>query len=60
MSDKIDPRQGRIDQLQEQGYSAAEAQGRVRAEEAGYQPLPAHGVDQPSTVGSKRPRAKTG
>jgi hypothetical protein len=51
-------RQSRVEQLLEQGYSAAEAQGRVRAEEAGYQPLPAHGVDETGTVGYDRPGPK--
>lgn len=53
-------RQDRIEQLQEQGYSAAEAQGRVRAEEAGVTPLPAHGVDdhEPGTIGLGRPGPK--
>jgi hypothetical protein len=51
-------RQSRVEQLLEQGYSAAEAQGRVRAEEAGYQPLPAHGVDKPGTNGVQRPGAR--
>ena len=39
-------------------YSQAEAQGRIRAEEAGFTPLPARGVDKPSTHGHKRPGPK--
>jgi hypothetical protein len=51
-------RQDRLERLLEQGYSQAEAVGRQRAEEAGYTPLPAHGVDKPGTVGHKRPGPK--
>jgi hypothetical protein len=50
-------RQDRIQQLLEKGYSQAEAQGRIRAAEAGVTPPPAHGVDKPSTHGHKRPKA---
>jgi hypothetical protein len=52
-------RQTRIEQLHQQGYSTGEAVGRAMAEEVGQQPLPAHGVDQPGTVGYDRPGHKT-
>jgi hypothetical protein len=51
-------RQNRVEELLEQGYSGAEAEGQARAEEANLTPLPAHGVDKPGTVGLDRPGPK--
>jgi hypothetical protein len=43
------PRQQRVTELVEQGIPLAAAVGRAAAEQAGYTPLPAHGVDKPGT-----------
>jgi len=51
-------RQNHAEALLDKGYSQAEAQGRIRVEEAGFTPLPARGVDKPSTHGHKRPGPK--
>jgi hypothetical protein len=51
-------RQHRIEQLVEQGYSPSEAGGRARAEEAGFTPPKAHGVEKAGTVGLDRPGPK--
>jgi hypothetical protein len=48
-------RQARLEELVGQGYSQGEAEGRIRAEDAGFQPLPSHGVDDtPGTIGFDR------
>jgi hypothetical protein len=57
MTDKTE-HQTRVEELTDRGYSPGEAVGRAMAEEAGYTPLPAHGVDDPGTVGFDRPGAK--
>jgi hypothetical protein len=51
-------RQTRIEELVEQGYTPGEAEGQVRAEEAGVTPLPTHGIDRPGTIGLDRPGPK--
>jgi hypothetical protein len=53
-----DEREKQVEALLEEGYSQAEAQGRIRAEEAGMTPICAHGVDKPGTNGYDRPGPK--
>jgi hypothetical protein len=55
---KQSERQDRVEELGEQGYSQAEAEGQARADEANVTPLPAHGVDRPGTIGLDRPGPK--
>jgi hypothetical protein len=57
MNGKSD-RQDRIENLVEQGYAQAEAEGVARAEQAGYQPFPSPRDDNPGTIGFDRPGAK--
>jgi hypothetical protein len=52
-------RQDRIAELTEQGYSQAEAEGRLRAEEAGYEPFPSPRDNDPGTIGFDRPGSKS-
>jgi hypothetical protein len=44
-------RQDRLEQLVEEGYTPGEAAGRVRAEEAGYEPLKSAVADEAATIG---------
>jgi hypothetical protein len=47
-------RQKKIEAQTEQGYTQGEAGGRQSAREAGYEPLPAHGHDEPDVHGFDR------
>jgi hypothetical protein len=51
-------RSERIHELTDEGYSQAEAEGRLRAEQAGYEPFPSPRDDKPGTIGFDRPGAK--
>jgi hypothetical protein len=51
-------RQKRLAAEVEQGYTQGEAAGRQGAREAGYEPLDAHGHDEPGTVGHDRPGSR--
>jgi hypothetical protein len=53
-------RQRKVEERLEQGFSQGEALGRVSAEEAGYEPLDAHGHDEPETNGFDRPGPERG
>jgi hypothetical protein len=57
MTDRSE-RQQRVEELTERGYSAGEAQGIVRCEEAGIEPPKTGGVDPAGTIGFDRPGSK--
>jgi len=46
------PRQARVSRLVEQGHTLTDAVGLAASAEAGFEPLPTHGQDEP------RPRPK--
>jgi hypothetical protein len=58
----MDPseRQKAVEDEALQGYTQGEAVGRQSAREVGYEPLPAHGHDEPDVHGFDRPGPSRG